>query len=336
MARKNRHDIKNDKGFGERLKEAFGGKSNTEIARDLGVSDSAVTLYIKGRIPSAPTLVAISKLTLCNLHWLLTGVGEKKISISKSETRTLVFQGGKGGVGTTTAAMLTAVVLATRGHRTLLVSNQDNIVPFLLFLNKNRDSGFPSSETMPAKSDKYTSTFIQNLEIFTNKGDKFVFYFEDQAESVEKSKLQIKKEYKFIIFDIRKFGYLFDKGEIKLKSFLSEGNLIIPYEVGNSSPETITSILGSINLGSVLFSSSFLGLFINKEVEKYSVLRFYQVKKEIIKNAISDKMFKTVIKNNSETLADFILNTDLEKLKKTQLFKNFSSLVDEILERLKK
>jgi transcriptional regulator with XRE-family HTH domain len=62
--------------FGTRLREAFKGASNTEIASKLGVKQSAITNYMAGRIPLPDTLLLIADLTQCSLHWLLTGEGE--------------------------------------------------------------------------------------------------------------------------------------------------------------------------------------------------------------------------------------------------------------------
>jgi hypothetical protein len=67
-------------GFGSRLREAFGGVTNAEIARKMRRSEPAVKNYIDGRIPSADHLVSISHLTGCSVHWLLTGEGPKLLS----------------------------------------------------------------------------------------------------------------------------------------------------------------------------------------------------------------------------------------------------------------
>jgi repressor LexA len=74
------------KGFGTRLREAFGHAKNVEIARKLGVSESGVKNYLEGRIPSADMLVSISNLTNCAVDWLLTGEGPR-------------FLNGIGGLG---------------------------------------------------------------------------------------------------------------------------------------------------------------------------------------------------------------------------------------------
>lgn len=61
--------------FGERLKQAFKGATNREIARELGVSDVAVGHYVAGRVPPAEMLVFISNRTNTSIHWLITGEG---------------------------------------------------------------------------------------------------------------------------------------------------------------------------------------------------------------------------------------------------------------------
>ena len=63
--------------FGLRLKQAFEGANNTEIAQKLNVSNSTITDYVKGTsYPTADGLLKIAGITKCNLHWLLTGQGE--------------------------------------------------------------------------------------------------------------------------------------------------------------------------------------------------------------------------------------------------------------------
>lgn len=59
--------------FGIRLKQAFAPLNNKEIAAKLGVVPSAVQNYLGGRMPDGSTLLRISQLTGCDIHWLLTG-----------------------------------------------------------------------------------------------------------------------------------------------------------------------------------------------------------------------------------------------------------------------
>lgn len=65
--------------FGERLREAFQKAKDADIARQIGVSQPAVKNYMDGRVPPAETLIKISDLTNCSIHWLLTGQGEMKV-----------------------------------------------------------------------------------------------------------------------------------------------------------------------------------------------------------------------------------------------------------------
>lgn len=62
--------------FGKRLKTAFDGATNKEIAQRIGEKEGTVGFYVRGRIPSADILIKISKATQCSIDWLLTG--EKK------------------------------------------------------------------------------------------------------------------------------------------------------------------------------------------------------------------------------------------------------------------
>lgn len=71
--------------FGDRFKIAFGNAKYAIIAEKIGVSEAAVKNYVAGRVPDAEKLVQISKLTNCNLHWLLTGDGPKNLSEQPEE-----------------------------------------------------------------------------------------------------------------------------------------------------------------------------------------------------------------------------------------------------------
>lgn len=65
--------------FGTRLKAAFNNAVNIEIADKLGVTEGAVSNYVRGRIPDAEKLLEIANITKCNLHWLLTGEGDRDL-----------------------------------------------------------------------------------------------------------------------------------------------------------------------------------------------------------------------------------------------------------------
>lgn len=72
--------------FGSRLKELFDHARNGVIAEKLGVAENTVGFYVRGRIPDADMLITISNVTRCNIHWLLTGKGEKHFTPSERES----------------------------------------------------------------------------------------------------------------------------------------------------------------------------------------------------------------------------------------------------------
>jgi transcriptional regulator with XRE-family HTH domain len=69
--------------FQERVVMAFGGIAIRDIAERMGVKYSTLDHWLKLRndIPTAQ-LIRISDETGCNLHWLLTGRGERFVSDS--------------------------------------------------------------------------------------------------------------------------------------------------------------------------------------------------------------------------------------------------------------
>lgn len=81
-------------GFGSRLRQAFGERSNVEIARLLGVSNSTLTDYMKGKtFPTAEGLLRIAEITKHSIHWLLTGEGTDNLDPLRfldTETRSVV------------------------------------------------------------------------------------------------------------------------------------------------------------------------------------------------------------------------------------------------------
>lgn len=325
--------------FGGRLKEAFDNKSNAEIARALGVSDSAVTLYMNGRVPSASKLVKISSLTNCNLHWLLTGEGEKNIksggeNLNKAKTKTLIFQGAKGGVGTSTSAMLSSVLLAYKGYRVLLVSNHANVGWLVFSLDKSLDWISSPAKDAVAGTVSYIPTSIENLDLLINKGENYAGTIKEKVRAFKKSESDIKREYDFVIFDINGHENPFMTPKYLLSSFLLEGKVIIPYQPLNSTHEILNKILGFGKLNGIRTEALFLGLFINNEREESLGSKLYLQHKSNIQNIVGTKTFKTVIRHDLDALEDFAINTDIEKIKNTKLFIDYSNLVDEILNRL--
>lgn len=132
--------------FGERLKSAFGSVKNKEIARIMGVSESAVSNYMAGRVPDADTLISIKKLTNCDLDWLITGnerpssksvsgsVNAKLAEIAREQARHL-FAGADiaGGNAETRTLEILKAYLISRGMQ------EYNLLPDDQFLMDAKD-----------------------------------------------------------------------------------------------------------------------------------------------------------------------------------------------------
>lgn len=77
-------------GFGERLKEAFGTDKPAAIAKKLDISYQGAKNYLEGRVPSAESLIVISRSTGYSIHWLLTGQGERTVHTVFNSRRSAV------------------------------------------------------------------------------------------------------------------------------------------------------------------------------------------------------------------------------------------------------
>jgi hypothetical protein len=66
-------------GFAKRLKTAFNHANNAEIARRCKTTDATVKFWLEGRLPSAEFFIQIHQATGVNIHWLLTGKGQRRV-----------------------------------------------------------------------------------------------------------------------------------------------------------------------------------------------------------------------------------------------------------------
>ena len=106
--------------FAKRFRIAFRQASNAEIARRIKINPATVKLYVDGdRLPIPEILLQINLITGVNMHWLLTGEGERfvrreRIFSTEEETRidALAKKSGKNFdemVNSLTMAMIEAV-----------------------------------------------------------------------------------------------------------------------------------------------------------------------------------------------------------------------------------
>lgn len=67
--------------FAERLRIAFDHATNAEIARKLKTTDATVKMYTDAaRLPVYEILAQVARVTGCNLHWLITGTGPRRVT----------------------------------------------------------------------------------------------------------------------------------------------------------------------------------------------------------------------------------------------------------------
>lgn len=67
-------------GFAKRLREAFDGMSQADIARRCKTTDATIKIYMDGdRLPIAEMLLQIHRVTGINIQWLLTGKGPRRV-----------------------------------------------------------------------------------------------------------------------------------------------------------------------------------------------------------------------------------------------------------------
>ena len=62
------------------------GLTQKEFARLLGVTQPAVSNYLKGRIPPGPVLLRIAQIGSVSLEWLLVGDKEKELRVAEQKT----------------------------------------------------------------------------------------------------------------------------------------------------------------------------------------------------------------------------------------------------------
>jgi len=69
-----------------RIREIIGDKDQVVFASELGIDNSNLSKYIKGKVkPGTDFYVALANKTNVNLNWLMTGKGEKYISIYNNQ-----------------------------------------------------------------------------------------------------------------------------------------------------------------------------------------------------------------------------------------------------------
>jgi chromosome partitioning protein len=224
--------------FGYRLKEAFGGAQNKEIAHRLGLSNSAITTYMSGRIPPPETLVKISRLTGCSIHWLITGEGPKSVGstgrVKGSEIHSIVLANQKGGEAKSISATILAVEFARRGHRTLLIDTPKGDCTYLLFspfLTLNNPEKVSSSNMffrLELKGRAFFRTPFKGLDLCTSNERLQSLLFAGRAKRFVPNLSSIHKEYQFIVLDTDSSVNPFNNVELFMALMTTPTSVLIP------------------------------------------------------------------------------------------------------------
>jgi cellulose biosynthesis protein BcsQ len=340
-------------GFGKRFKEAFGNRQNYEIAELLGLSDSAITTYVAGRVPAADKLIKISKITNCNLHWLLTGEGEKEFKEYKKPT-SLFFFGSGGGVGITTACLNVAFILAEKGKRVLLVENEMGGCISYLISRNTADKWSKKIERkrsvggIASAFSRKIITEISGIDIFVPTGMRID---ENEYQNVNLQKLAnktstIARDYDYIIFDVHLNPDPFDEfyiwnNTVPLKDFYTDAKVIV-----SCSPDRypakhyVQNAINCIeNAKKEIAGLTLLGIFFNKVSSYRGRQSARKLRLDETAAFFGEKMLKTIIEHDVNSAA--LMCTNLKKYiskkntsKKNTLLENYKQLVNEIEERI--
>ena len=332
-------------GFGERLKEAFSNIQNKEIARLLRVSNPAVTAYLKGRVPPAEKLIEIADFTGCNLHWLITGKGPKRIieiATQKAElAKTVLFHCGKGGVGTSTIALLTAVGFATRGYKTLLVDNIYGSCTQNLFyqviqgyekdasINRMRVGGINGD---PLGVSKFFTTPVSELDLISYHTRFQSILSHERIGHSGVMPSEVKENYSFVVIDAPSSSNPFHPTDLFKAHLLQEAKVFIPYQPYNSDSRNVKSTMKYINSArSYVPGIEFMGLFFNNyDPERPINIRLSRE----IESSLNGKLLQSVVHRSPDLWQMIPGQTGSFYQKKSKLVREVSALVTEIQERL--
>jgi cellulose biosynthesis protein BcsQ len=325
--------------FGLRLKEAFNGVSQTQIARQLGLSNSAVNNYVEGRIPAAEMLVKIANLTGYSIHWLITGEGPKRIYDRQVRCQTLMLFNEMGGSAKSASAAILAMEFAKRGYQTLLVDAPAGSCAQILYgppitfgtsdvkHGTKRISPRDKTRKHIQKGRMFFETEIPELHIcVSDETDKSLLVH----HGIRNFKLDvecIKREYDFVVLD----------------------TTVSPFEplnLFNFSLVPAAQILIPVRASSVYLSGLELTLELFQEAQQYMpdiqllgafLTMFYPSRKvslitaDKLNGLLPGKVLKTKI-HESEDLAGLGIYSQSELVNKKSLgFVQYSRLADEVL-----
>lgn len=328
-------------GFGVRLREAFPGASQTQIARQLDLSNSAVNNYVEGRIPPAEMLVKIADLTGYSIHWLITGEGPRRIYERQVRCQTLMLVNETGGSAKSASATILAMEFAKRGYRTLLIDTPDGPCAQILFgppvsLGWSADSSgkkrISSPDDKPRKPIRkwrmFFETELSELHLCVSRDADKSLLVHHGAQSFELQAENIKREYDFVVLDTTVSP--FEPLNLFNLSLVPAAQVLIPVPASSLR-------LGGLELTLELFheahqympDTQLLGAFLTMF---HPSRRASSKMADELNRLLPGKVLKTKI-YESEDLAGLGFYSPSELLNKTSPgFARYSRLADEVLD----
>lgn len=334
--------------FSKRLKSLFEGKSYLEIGQLLNLSDATISNYLNGRIPSADKLIRISEITDCNLHWLLTGRGEKILKPVNKPT-TLVFYDIGNVLEITISAALIAILLSRKGKKVLFIDDKLTYSLNLFYpttdVKLNKEEISKNSEILRQNIPFCIESILGNVDILMPFGTFFIDYKDYKLTAFDGSHEAICQKYDFIIM-CSKYTFSSDKNSDLhvLSKFYNNSKIIISVNPSVRNPvESIKREINKIEQSKEIYSETeIIGIMINcneilifhdqAERTKQKIPsvqnKIKDVYAELLFDTVIDKMFTYPIKETENINKFYKIHEDILKI--------YQKLLTEIEEKLSK
>ena len=295
-----------DTSFGLRLRKVFQGSSNKEIAHKLGVTKSAITYYMNGRIPSAEMLTNISRITGCSIHWLITGQGHEELGVSRvggeHRANTIMLANMVGGVARSTSAVMLAVEFGGRGRRTLLVDTPRGDSTFLLLhpllrrhLWEDLSPAYPLTK-LGVRGRVFFQTPFRSLDLCSANERHQMILNKEHVKSFPLDLSTISQEYPLIVLDTPSHTDPFATAEFFMVSMLTSVHVLIPVVGDYVSFSVLEHILEMLQEAQKYTSNvSLMGVFLTRHT--FRNYQLHGVLNELNK-IVPNKVLSTTIPEN--------------------------------------
>lgn len=323
--------------FSTRLVEAFGNIRKNEIAAKLEVSKATVTLYTSGHIPPSEMLLKIAELTGCNLHWLMTGSGQKWARIEEitRQGHVIALYNLSGGTGKSIAAAFIAMSLARLGYRTLLADDIYDASSVALFfpelsalINRNFTDEFDGP-----KINTFFHTPVPGLDVCLNSAARRKVLKDANIKHLSAAPSELTSKYDFIIIDTRPRTRLYTDVEPLRARLLMSAKLLIPsddYRIDTAINDTFDEL---DQVRSHSDEMGLLGAFFSMAVQEKSL------PKDIIREArqlLGEKLFTSVVHSDKRITYALLSGEKViyQLSSRVRIVQEYADLSAEITQRL--